>query len=262
MIYVLIPAFNEADRLKVLLPQISSSIGGSPTRTIVVSDGSTDGTPDISAALGAEVIALTSNQGKSAALAAGHAALEGRQFECLVLMDGDGQHDPDFLPAVVEPVLAGEFDMVIGSRYLADPHRGSAPLNRYVVRRIASWYLARTLEQPITDPFSGYRCLSRAAFEAMELRGTGYQAELEMRFEAEIRGLAVSEVEVPRIYMPHFSKMGTRGGPLLGRLRVIGQYLGVLARKRSELASAVSEESDVTQSRGGAAGRVRGARRH
>ena len=137
-------------------------------------------------------------------------------------------------------------------------------MNRDLVRKLACWYLARHLEQPVTDPFSGYRCLSRTAFEDVRLAGMGYQGELELRFEAEIRGLIVSEVAVPRIYTPQFSKMGIHGGALVGRVRVVGQYLGVVARKRRELASIslTRERYGRRRPRRITAGRVRGARRH
>ncbi|MFQ5967521.1 MAG: glycosyltransferase family 2 protein [Acidimicrobiia bacterium] len=238
MIFVLIPAFNEAGRLKELLPGIPDSVDDSAVRTIVISDGSTDGTPEIAAELGAEVIALPSNRGKGAALRKGAAALENRALDCVVLMDGDGQHDPSFLSSVVAPVLSGDYHVVVGSRYLDDPKRGATPRNRYLVRRLVTWYLRRRLSQPVTDPFSGYRCLSQFAFDTISLRGNEYEGELEMRFEAEIHGLELEEVPIPRVYMDNFSKMGSHGGPLVGRLRAIGQYVRTIVRKRRELASA------------------------
>lgn len=238
MIYVLIPAYDEAKALPDVLRAIPRAIRGRPVHVILISDGSTDGTPEVAASLGAEVIDLQPNRGKGAALRAGTVVIADRSFDCVVLMDGDGQHDPWHLEPLVAPVLDGTHDVSIGSRYLWNPHRGSAPRNRYLVRRVAVWLLRRRLLQPVTDPFSGYRCLSRRAFDTIRLEGDEYQGELELRFEAALHGLAVQEVAVPRIYVAHFSKMATHGGPFWGRLRVIGQYASTICRKSKQLASA------------------------
>jgi glycosyltransferase involved in cell wall biosynthesis len=237
VIYVLIPAFNEAAHLARLLPRVARRLEGRPVRTIVACDGSTDGTCRAAADNGAEVIELWPNSGKGSAVRAGAARLAGRDFDAVVTMDGDGQHDPGDLTGLLRPVLAKECDIAIGSRYLADSSRGPTPVNRYLVRTLFTRLLRHRLQQPVTDPFAGYRCMSPRAFRQVRLTGNRYEGELEVRFEAELHGLEVLEVPIERIYTGDQSKMGERGGTLRGRLSVLRSYVITTRRKTRELAA-------------------------
>ncbi len=240
MIYVMIPAFNEAHHLARLLPNLPRRLAGREARTMVVCDGSTDGTCRIATANGAEIVRVWPNAGKGSAIRAGAARLAGRHFDAVVTMDGDGQHDPRDLGGLLQPVLGELCDIAIGSRYLTDSSRGSTPINRYVVRTVFTRLLRRRLQQPVTDPFAGFRCMSPRAFRQVQLTGQSYEGELEVRFEAELHGLRVVEVPISRIYNGNQSKMGAGSGPLRGRLRVIGGYATTIRRKSRELA--VSEQ--------------------
>ena len=155
--------------------------------------------------------------------------------DVVVFMDTDGQHDPADLQDVVEPVVAGRADMAVGSRYLLDGSRCNTPMNRFAVRCIVRAMLRRLLRTPITDPFSGYRCLSPEAATTMELAGDRYQTELEMAFEAARLGLRVVEVPIGRVYGEGMSKMGARLGPALGRMSVISQYASAVTRGTARL---------------------------
>lgn len=237
MISVVIPAFDEAPSLARLLPALPERLDGLAVRPVVVNDGSTDGTSALARSHGVQVVDLWPNQGKSAALRAGLAAVTSEPMSCVVLMDADGQHDPRSLAQLVSPVLAGECDIVCGSRYLSDDRRRNTPLNRYLVRRVVVRTLRRRLGIPITDPFSGYRCLTAAVALTWAPRGDNYEAELELLFDAVRNGWVVREVAVERIYGDQFSKMGAASGPFRGRLRVLRQYAATIARKSEELAS-------------------------
>ena len=237
MIYVLIPAFNEAPNLETLLPRIPERALGRPISTVVICDGSTDGTCRVSAAHGAEVVKLSSNHGKGSAVRAGAALLNGRAIDAVVTMDGDGQHNPDDLTTLIGQVLAGQCDVVIGSRCLTDPGKGRTPLNRFLVRTAFTRLLRHRLRQPVTDPFTGYRCMSPRAFEAVLLRGDRYEGELEVRFEAERIGLDVIEVPIERIYDGGQSKMTATGG----RLRVIRGYARAIIETHSHILDDFSE---------------------
>jgi glycosyltransferase involved in cell wall biosynthesis len=231
VIYVLIPAFNEARNLETILPRIPKQVFRRRVSIVVICDGSTDGTCRVGAAHGAEVVKLTSNQGKGSAVRAGAALLKGRDIDAVVTMDGDGQHNPHELSALVGPVLTDGCDLVIGSRYLTNQGRGRTPLNRFLVRTLFTRLLQRRLRQPVTDPFTGFRCMSPRAFSNVMLRGDRYEGELEVRFEAERVGLKVIEVPIERIYSGGQSKMAATGG----RLRVIRGYATTVRRKTKEL---------------------------
>jgi len=235
VIAVVVPAFNEADRLRALLPRIPARLFGVPVQVIVVSDGSADGTDAVALDHGAVLVRLPRHRGKGAALRAGFARAMELGPSQLVTMDGDGQHDPADLERLVRPVMAGECALAAGSRFLPDSSRGPAPLNRYLVRKVLIVALRATLGRTYTDPCCGYRCFSVQALRAIRLRGDHYQSELETLFEAAIHGLSVVEVPVRADYPPGSSKMGARFGRLAGRAWVIGQYASTIARKTRQL---------------------------
>ena len=235
MIAVVVPAFNEADRLRILLPRIPACLFGVPVQVIVVSDGSTDGTEAVARDHGAVLVGLSRHRGKGAALRAGFARARELGPSLVVTMDADGQHDPADLERLVRPVMAGECALAAGSRFLSDPSRGPAPLNRYLVRKALMAALRATLGRTCTDPCCGYRCFSFQALQVIRLQGDHYQSELEALFEAAIHGLSVVEVPVRADYPPGCSKMGARTGRLAGRVWVISQYVATIARKTREL---------------------------
>jgi glycosyltransferase involved in cell wall biosynthesis len=232
---IVIAAFNEASGLDVLLPELPASVDGLDVHPIVVSDGSSDDTAEVARRHGVEVVRFAENRGKGVAVRAGIEHARGRGFEILVTMDGDRQHAVDHLPGLVYPIVAGEADVVFGSRYLADPNRHGVPLNRYLVRRATVGILKRLLSRTYTDPYCGYRAFSRDAIDLIEFEGDRYELELEAIFDARRHGLRTIEVPVPRIYCPGTSKMGVRGGRLLGRILVVWSYARTIlhrARRR------------------------------
>jgi len=235
VIAVVVPAFNEADRLRTLLPRIPACLLGVPVQVIVVSDGSTDGTDAVALDHGAVLVNLPKHRGKGATLRAGFAQAMELDPSQLVTMDGDGQHDPADLERLVQPVMAKECAVATGSRFLSDRSRGPAPLNRYLVRKALVVALRATLGRTYTDPCCGYRCFSVQALQVIRFHGDHYQSELEALFEAAIHGLSLVEVPVRRDYPPGCSKMGARFGRLAGRVWVISQYVSTIAKKTREL---------------------------
>jgi len=114
--YLIIPAFNEAQSLPRVLGAIEDA--KLKAEVVVVDDGSTDGTARTAAALGARVIRHPFNMGYGAAIQTGYMYALDRGADLLVQMDADGQHDPRQIPAMVEPIRRGECDLVIASRFL------------------------------------------------------------------------------------------------------------------------------------------------
>jgi len=232
---VVIPAFDEAPGLAEILPRIASETHTRKVEVFVASDGSRDETPIVARRLGAIVLHTHDNRGKSAALRDGVAAALDKGCDPLVFIDGDGQHEPEEIARVVAPILSGDADMVLGSRYVDDEHRGSTPRNRYLVRTATCHILARLLGQRLTDPYCGFRALSREAIEAVEFAGSRYQCELEMLFAARAAGLRMAEVPVTRRYGAGMTKMGAKYGRLIGRIIVLSQYGRALRRGARQL---------------------------
>ena len=226
-IVVVMPAFDEVAKVGMLLAQMPPSMECHDLSTIVVDDGSTDGTGAAAAAHGAFVLTSSTNRGKGNALRRGVNHAMARQPDAVVWMDADGQHLPQSLPHVIGPVLAGTADMVVGSRYLVSS-RLRAPLNRRLVRAATIAVLAMRTGRRLTDPFSGFRCFSPRAMGAAVIEGDGYECELEALLAVARAGLDVREVAIPRVYGPNTSKMGARHGALFGRLVVVWGYVRTL----------------------------------
>lgn len=238
MIIVLMAAYNEDSALRDVLVRMPDDVEGNSVRTVVLSDGSTDGTAELARELGVDVIEFEENRGKGAVLKSGLASIAGDPCSALVFMDADGQHDPSQLGDLVSPVVSGIADMVVGSRYMVDGGRGNAPWNRYVVRWTIQRLLGMLLTTSVTDPFSGYRCLGPEAALSIELHGNRYESELEMLFFAERNELKVIEVAIPKVYGKGTSKMGSRHGSIVGRLDVVSRYILTILRESVRTTSA------------------------
>jgi hypothetical protein len=156
----IVPAYNEERNVGRLLDELRELDPG--LDVVVVSDGSTDHTVDVAAASGAHVVALPFNLGIGGAVQTGYRYAWEWGYELAVRLDGDGQHDPAELPALVAPIAAGDADLVVGSRFAgAGGYRSSA------ARRIGIRILARAVSliagQRLTDTTSGFQACNRRA---------------------------------------------------------------------------------------------------
>ncbi len=159
-VLAIIPAMNEAENLASLLAELSRvhPLGN----TLVVDDGSSDATGDIAKDHGCLVVRHPFNLGYGAALLTGYHYALRHGYPHIVQLDADGQHPPELLPTLLEPVLAGTADVVVGSRYLDNGRSGSTTLRRLGARPLA-WLATLWTGQRITDPTSGFQALSPAA---------------------------------------------------------------------------------------------------
>ena len=226
---LLLPAFNEESKIGQVIADIRSSVLGESCLIVVVDDGSTDRTAWVAREQGATVLSSPVNAGKGNSLRLGMEYLRGLGLDAYVWMDSDGQHRAESLESLVAPVLKGRASMVVGSRYLSDSlHK--APMNRRVVRKATIAVMRSLTGHQLTDPFSGFRCFSPEAAEAIDLCGDRYESELEATLCVARAGLTILEVAIPRVYGPDTSKMGYRKGAFLGRAEVISGYARTLAR--------------------------------
>jgi glycosyltransferase involved in cell wall biosynthesis len=158
----IVPAFNEEEAIARVVEEIRAF--DPQLEIVVVDDGSHDRTAQVARAAGARVLPLPFNLGIGGAVQTGFRYAHENEFELAVRVDGDGQHDPAQLGAVIEPVLRGEADIVVGSRYLSpggDGYRSSVP--RRVGIRILASVVSLLTGQRITDPTSGFQALNRKA---------------------------------------------------------------------------------------------------
>jgi len=158
---IIIPAYNETGMIGSTIQDIRKI---SHADIIVVNDGSTDNTANEARGSGAVVIDLPFNLGYGSALQTGFKYALEKGYKFAVQMDADGQHDPSSIHTLIKPVMNGEVDVVIGSRFLGDNNYKSP-----VIRRIGMFFFALiariVTRKKITDPTSGYQAINRKAME-------------------------------------------------------------------------------------------------
>src|SRR5579871_461573 len=189
----IVPAYNEAQNIARLLFELRRVDSG--LEVIVVSDGSTDETSEVARSIGADVVQLPFNLGIGGAVQTGFKLAAARGYELAVRLDGDGQHDPSQLAALVAPIVSGEADLAIGSRFLSQGgFRSSA------ARRIGIRILARVVSvighQPLTDTTSGFQALNRKAIAIFAADLPRDYPEVEGLVMALRHGLRIKEVPV------------------------------------------------------------------
>lgn len=157
-ILVIIPAYNEAGGIVEVVRAVREVIPEGDI--LVVNDGSRDNTAAIAAGAGAQVVSHPFNMGYGVTIQTGYKYAWHNGYDFVAQIDADGQHDPAFIPALLAPVMAGEADFVLGSRFLGEesyspslPRRLGMALFRKIVTAI--------LRQPISDCTSGYQAFNR-----------------------------------------------------------------------------------------------------
>jgi glycosyltransferase involved in cell wall biosynthesis len=158
----IVPAFNEAASVGRVIDEIRVADPG--FEILVVDDGSTDETAAVARAHRARVVSLPFNLGIGGAVQTGYRYARDHGFELAVQVDGDGQHDPRELAVLMRPVLAGEADLSVGSRF-AGTGEYRAPAARRLGIRLFARAISRIAGQPVTDTTSGFRAANRRAIE-------------------------------------------------------------------------------------------------
>ncbi|MFC2054684.1 glycosyltransferase family 2 protein [Chloroflexota bacterium] len=190
-IIVVIPAYNEDS-------QIANVVLGSMTYlpVLVIDDGSTDETVQITRSTGAEILLQAPNQGKGTALQAGfqHALDEG--FEAVITLDADGQHDPNEIPKFLNAYNAKRTDLIIGVRDFSQ-----MPLVRRLANTLGTISFSWALGQNIPDNQSGYRLISRRLMNAvLKSEESGFEFEVEMIRICVQWGFTMDWVPISTIY--------------------------------------------------------------
>ena len=155
---VVIPAYNEAAMIGRVIENIRRVVPDFDI--LVVNDGSGDGTVAAAAAAGAIVVSHSFNMGYGVTIQTAYKFAYAKGYDYLVQIDGDGQHDPAFIPQLLAPVVAGDTDLVVGSRFLGvESYRPSFSrrLGILFFRKLVSYLIGRE----ITDPTSGYQAFNR-----------------------------------------------------------------------------------------------------
>jgi glycosyltransferase involved in cell wall biosynthesis len=211
---LILPVLDEAEALPGVLERIPA--GYEP---IVVDNGSTDGSAQIAARLGAQVV-TEPRRGFGAAC---HAGLAAARAEVVCFMDCDGSLDPRELPVVADPVAAGAVDLMLGARQPAG--RGAWPLHARLGNRLLAVEVRRRTGIAMRD-IGPMRAARREALLGLELRDRRFGWSLEMVVRAAAAGWRVEEV--PVAYHPRVGGQSKVTGSVRGTLRATRDMAAVL----------------------------------
>ena len=191
-ILVCIPAFNEA---KTIAEVIMKSKKYADT-VIVYDDGSTDDTYEVANSAGATVIRNPENKGYGVAIRSLFQAAKEQNADIMVTLDSDGQHNPDQIPQLIEPLLKQRFDMVIGSRFLDSNDKEKVPRYRsFGIKTITKLTQAASYSG-ITDSQSGFRAYNKNALSKINLFEDGMAVSIEILLRAKEKKLLTTEVPI------------------------------------------------------------------
>jgi len=192
----LIPAFNESRFIGSLVLAAKAYVD----IVLVVDDGSTDQTVAIAQKAGAHVLQHAVNQGKAAAVNTGFRYLTTLDPFAVVMLDGDGQHRADDIPALLTPICQGQADVVIGSRYGAI--HSHIPFYRKVGQLGLTSLTNLISGVQVSDSQSGFRAFSAHAIAVMSFTANGgFSIESEMQFHIHEHALRIREVPIHVVYV-------------------------------------------------------------
>lgn len=207
----LIPAFNEipyiADVVKGTRPHVQ--------KVVVIDDGSADGTGQAARAAGATCLQSPRNCGKASALRAGIDFARAQNFTHVLTLDGDGQHLPEDIPAMLRAAEETGADLVIGARSF---DRESMPTARYYSNTIGSRLASMLVGREIRDSQSGFRLFRLDKLHGTTLRSRYYELEMEMLIKMARSGCTIAHASVSTVY--HDGEARSKMKPVRDTVRV------------------------------------------
>jgi len=212
---VLIPAYNEADRVEATV-KAALSIDG-VDEVVVIDDGSTDDTSNVASAAGAKVITLERNIGKGGAVNCG---IEAVDADVYLMIDADLGECASATADLLEPVVAGQADMSIAAMRAPADHKGGFGC----VKRLARWAIRKYGGITVTSPISGQRAMTRDLIRRIGGFESGFGLETALTIDAARHGFRIVEVSLPlthRVTGRNLAGFMHRGRQFTDILRVV-----------------------------------------
>jgi hypothetical protein len=193
LIVVVMPAHNEAENVGQVIQSVPERLGGYPVVPVVVDDASEDDTVEVARKAGALVAHLPIRRGGGLALRVGYEIAVRLNAKVIVTMDADGQHVPEEMAMLVEPITNGEVDLVNGSRILGAFQRESVV--RHAGVHFFSWLVTIMTGSRITDVSNGYRAVRADILKGLRLDQDQFWAS-ELLIEGMRHRLRIAEVPI------------------------------------------------------------------
>ncbi|MDD3932226.1 MAG: glycosyltransferase family 2 protein [Methanoculleus sp.] len=190
MIIGAMPAYNEEKSIAKTVLRMKKHV----ERVVVIDDGSSDATSEIAEALGALVVKHPENLGYGGALRTLFETARDLQADQLVIIDADGQHNPEEIPHLLRPLTA-DVDIVIGSRFTGEVDSAIPPYRMFGMKVLD---LATNIAGSVdtTDSQSGFRAYGKRAIDCIRITGNGMSAGSEILMQAQKHNLRVAEVPI------------------------------------------------------------------
>lgn len=195
-ILVCVPAFNEGKNISKVVTKSKKYADG----VIVYDDGSTDETYETATAAGATVIKSPKNTGYGSAIRALFQAAREQNADIMVTLDSDGQHNPDHIPRLIEPLRKQNFDIVIGSRFLSKDDKEKVPRYRSFGIKTITKLTQSVSFSGLTDSQSGFRAYNKNALSKINLFEDGMAVSTEILLRARENNLSATEVPITISY--------------------------------------------------------------
>lgn len=196
MIALVIPAYNAAGSLKLLLGRLKPYAASE--HIYVVDDGSTDDTASVAKASGAGLLQHAGNRGKGAALRTGfNYLLRNRRYDAVLTIDADLQHDPADIPAFLREWEKREFQVLVGARRKIG---SGMPVHRMFSNVLTSFLVSARTGRIMKDSQSGFRLISTDVLSSVTAESDGFEAETEFLIRAALKGFRIGFVPIATIY--------------------------------------------------------------
>jgi glycosyltransferase involved in cell wall biosynthesis len=227
-IVVVMPAYNAALTLERTYSDIPHDL---VDRIILVDDVSRDQTVDIARNLGLDVIVHRQNRGYGGNQKTCYDAALEAGADVVVMLHPDYQYDATRIPALVEPILAGQRDLMLGSRFLGDPLAGGMPPWKYIANRFLTTVENIAFELTLSEYHTGLRAYSRNLLETIpyDLNSDDFVFDQELIAQVVAAGLRdrIGEIAVPTRYFDEASSVGFKRSVVYGlsTMRVVARYL-------------------------------------
>jgi len=215
-VFVVVPAYNESECIGAVVRELRADY----PNTVVVDDGSSDATFEAARQAGALVLRHVVNRGQGAALQTGIEFALRRGAHFVVTFDADGQHRIEDIAALLEPVIRGECDITLGSRFLGGAD--DIPWGRRMLLRSGVRFTRVFNRVRVTDTHNGLRAFSRRAAERIHLRLDRMAHASELLDQVRASGFAFREVPVRIRYTAYSLR---KGQSARGAIRIVFHYL-------------------------------------
>ena len=220
VIIVGMPAYNEENYIGSVVLQARQFAD----EVVVVDDGSSDRTARVARLAGATVVQHQKNSGYGATVQTVLAEAKKRNSDVLVLLDADGQHNPEEMSSLVDAIFDGS-DVAVGSRKIKSE---DIPAYRKFGQKIISFFTRVLSRSTLSDTESGFRAFSRKAINVLEPKEQGMAISAETISEATAKGLRIAEVPVSAIY----TKDGSTLNPVKHGVGVLNRVLVMISERR------------------------------